>query len=328
MLSGRNHDMSVICRLKVYLPYVLSAAAVLVFATYLWRNIDRYRELFDFTFVTVASLAGLALCFSVLNGSTNYVFYRALGVFLGFNESVGLAAVNTLANQLPFSAGLVTKGVYLKRRHQLAYTEFFSSTMALYVCFVGVNGAIGLAIVMAGALSVGVDIPPPLALGFFAMAASVVILWVPIDAISLPGAVGRRLTQLAEGWSVLSQNASLVGVMAGLQLMGTLLFALRLWIAFHALSQDVSYTQCLLFSSATVLTRLVSIMPGGLGVREGIVAGVAALLGFDPGISAIAVGLDRLVATSVIVVMGTVYTYVLSKKAVVVDADPDQSVGG
>jgi uncharacterized protein (TIRG00374 family) len=136
-----------------------------------------------------------------------------------------------------------------------------------------------------------------------------------MDAISLPGAVGRRLKQLAEGWGVLSQSVSLVGVMAALQLMGTLLFALRLWIAFHVLSQDVSYAQCLLFSSATVLTRLVSIVPGGIGVREGIVAGVASLLGFDAGVSTVAVALDRLVATGVIVALGTVYTYVLSKKA-------------
>jgi putative flippase GtrA len=50
-------------------------------------------------------------------------------------------------------------------------------------------------------------------------------------------------------------------------------------------------------------------------VREGIVAGVASLLGFEPDVSAVAVGLDRLVATSVILVLGTVFTYILSKKA-------------
>lgn len=137
----------------------------------------------------------------------------------------------------------------------------------------------------------------------------------PLGAISLPGALGKRLTQLAEGSGVLSENVSLVGVMTGLRVVGTLLFALRLWIAFHALSQDVTYVQCLLFSSATVLTRLLAITPGGLGVREGIVAGVASVLGFDAGVSAVAVGLDRLVATAVIIALGAVYTYILSKKA-------------
>jgi uncharacterized protein (TIRG00374 family) len=131
------------------------------------------------------------------------------------------------------------------------------------------------------------------------------------------------LKQLAEGWSALSQNMDLVGSMAGFQVLTTLLLAGRFWIAFRALSQDVTYAQCLLFSSATVLTRLVTIMPGGLGVREGIVAGVASVLGFDAGISAVAVGLDRLVATAVIVALGTVYTYILSNKA----AEPQHADG-
>jgi uncharacterized protein (TIRG00374 family) len=59
----------------------------------------------------------------------------------------------------------------------------------------------------------------------------------------------------------------------------------------------------------------VNIAPGGLGVREGIVAGIASLLGFEAGVSAVAVGIDRLVATSVVIVLGTIYTYILSKNA-------------
>jgi uncharacterized membrane protein YbhN (UPF0104 family) len=314
---------SVARKLRTYLPYVLSAAAVLIFATYLWRNADRYEELLHFSFGTLLSVAALVLVFAVVNGSINYFFYRALGAFLGFSESIGLAAVNTLANQLPFAGGLVAKGVYLKRRHQLAYTEFLSATTALYVCFVGISGAIGLAVLVGWAVGEGIRIPLPLAFGFGAMAASVAALWLPLDAIALPGTVGKRLKQLAEGWSVLSRNVPLVGIMTGLQLTGTLLFALRLWIAFHALSQNVTYGQCVLFSSATVLTRLVSIAPGGLGVREGIVAGLASLLDLEAGVSAVAVGLDRLVATSLIIVLGTVYSYILTKKGVTAQSEPD-----
>jgi hypothetical protein len=64
-----------------------------------------------------------------------------------------------------------------------------------------------------------------------------------------------------------------------------------------------------------VLTQLIAITPGGLGVREGIVAIVASVYGIEMGVSVLAVGIDRLVATSVILVLGTVFTYILSKKA-------------
>jgi uncharacterized membrane protein YbhN (UPF0104 family) len=306
---------SAISKLKTYLPYVLSVAALVIFITYLWQNLARYRQLLSFSLYTLLSLLVLVLAFAVTNGAINYFFYRALGAFLTFNESIGLAAVNTLANQLPFAGGLVAKGVYLKQRHQLAYTHFLSATMALYVCFVAVNGATALAVLGYWALIGGPRAPLALVLGFSGMLISLISLWLPVDALALPGKVGKRFNQLAEGWYVLKQNVHLVGAMAAFQVLMTVLFAGRFWIAFRALSQEVTYTQCLLFSSATVLTRLVSIAPGGLGVREGIVAGIATLLGLEPGVSAVAVGLDRVVATSVIVVLGTVYTYVLSAKA-------------
>jgi uncharacterized protein (TIRG00374 family) len=155
------------------------------------------------------------------------------------------------------------------------------------------------------------------------MAASVLLLWLPVDASSVPGKWGKRLAQLLDGWQVLSQNWLLVGELVGLQLLMTLIFAGRLWIAFHALSQDVTLAQCILFSAATILTRLVSITPGGLGVREAIIASVASVLGFDIGVSVVAVGVDRLIATLVIIVLGTVYTYILSKQVVNAQPEPE-----
>jgi uncharacterized membrane protein YbhN (UPF0104 family) len=301
-------------KFRNFIPYVLSGIALLIFTVYLWQNFDRYQQLLDFSYAELLALIGLALAFALINGSVNYYFFKAFDVYLSFHESFGLAAVNTLANQLPFAGGIIAKGVYLKKRHGLAYTHFLSATMALFVCFVASNGVLALIVLGYWALADGSRIPPALAVGFFGMVASVVALWLPINAISLPGKIGVLLEQLGKGWRVLSQNMPLLGAMTGFQILMTLLFAWRYWIAFHALSQDVTYTQCILFGAASVLTRLVNIVPGGLGVREGIVAGIASLLGFEAGISAVAVGLDRLVATSVIVVLGTIYTYVLSKK--------------
>jgi uncharacterized protein (TIRG00374 family) len=197
--------------------------------------------------------------------------------------------------------------------------------MALYVCFVAANGAVALVVLGYWWLISGAKIPPALVFGFSGMAAIVVSLWLPLDKLSLRGSLGKRLMQLGQGWRLLSQHVNLVGIMTGFQVLTTLLFAGRFWVAFRALSQDVTYAQCLLFAAATILTRLVSIAPGGLGVREGIVAGVASLLGFEAGVSAVAVGLDRLVATSVIIVLGTIYTYVLSAKAT--SAEPIDATG-
>lgn len=301
-------------RLKTYLPHLLSLAALILFISYLYHNADRYSRLLTFSVGSLFLLLGLVLAVLLGNGAVNYFLYRGLGARLTLNESVGLAAVNTLANLLPFAGGMIAKGVYLKRRYRLAYTHYLSATLALYVCFVAVNGGIGVAILAYLSLVRNTAVPALLILGFAGMAASVSLLGLPLgSALSVvPGKWGRRFAQLIEGWQVLSQNRLLIGQLVGVQILMMLMLAGRFWIAFHALSQDVTLVQCILFASATILTRLVTITPGGLGAREGIVAGVAAVLGFDAGVSVVAVGIDRLVTTGVIIALGTMYTYVLS----------------
>jgi uncharacterized membrane protein YbhN (UPF0104 family) len=258
----------------------------------------------------------------VINGLINVSLYGAVEAHLTYVEGIGLGVVGSLANQLPLAGGLIAKGAYLKQKHRLAYTDFLSVTTALYICFVAANGVTASAVLAV--LAAKRAIPISLHLGFLAMAASVGLLWIPISRFGfLPDKWDRRLARLAAGWQALSLKRSLLVKQVGLQILMTIVSAARFWIAFHALSQEVTYAQCLLFSAATILTRLVSIAPGGIGVREGIVAGLASILGFEAGVSAVAVGLDRLVATSLIIVLGTVYSYILTKKGVTAQSEPD-----
>lgn len=300
-------------RSKTYLPYFLSVLAVTIFVVYLYQNAARYRQLLDYSPRILFLQVGLMFAFMLANGSINYFFYRGLMIPLTLYEGIGLAAVNTLANQLPFAGGMVAKGMYLKQKYGLEYTRYFSATIALYNCFVAVNGIVGLAVLAYWRFWRNSHVPIILLLAFGGMAATVAFLFMRINAAFLPLRWRDKFTQLLEGWQVLSRNPLLIGQLLLVQLFLTFLFAWRFWIAFRVLSQDIAYSQCVLFASATVLTRLVSIMPGGLGVREGIVAGLAAIGGYDPGVSMVAVGIDRLIETIIVMTAGVFYTYVLSR---------------
>jgi uncharacterized membrane protein YbhN (UPF0104 family) len=205
--------------------------------------------------------------------------------------------------------------------YKLAYTRFLGATFALFLFSMSMSGVVGVSILGYWALVKGVDVPILLVLGFLGMAATSLLLWLPLDVNIVPGKWGQRWRQLMQGWQVLSQSPLLLAQLIGLDLLKTLSFAGRYWVAFHILSQDVTLAQCLLFSAATTLTTLVNITPGALGVREGIVAGVAAMLGFEAEISVVAVGIDRLVSTLVVIVTGVIYTYVLGKQ--VIKAQPE-----
>jgi uncharacterized membrane protein YbhN (UPF0104 family) len=301
---------------KPYLPYILSTAALVVFVVYLYRNIDRYKILINFSIESIFLLVGLSLVFTFIRGGVNYIFYQGLGLPLTLNEGIGLAIVNTLANQLPFmGGGIAVKGIYLKKRYEFAYPRYLSSLLALFVLFFAANGLVGFIVLIYMALVQGTTIPTILFLGFLGMAISILLFWIPVNINNLNGKWGQRLAKLLEGWQVLSQDYVLLLKLVGLQVLTVLLFAGRYWGAFHGLSQDVTLPQCILFSSASILTSLVNITPGALGIREAIVAGLAYMLGFDAGASVIAVGIDRLIALAVVIPLGVIYTYVLSNKA-------------
>jgi uncharacterized membrane protein YbhN (UPF0104 family) len=256
----------------------------------------------------------LSLIFPLVNGMQNIFLYRSLGAEISYRDGFLLTAASTLANQLPISGGIISKGFYLKRKYDLSYTKFASSTIALFICFVAVNGFIGIPILFYWILFEKIAVHPVLLTVYLLMAACLLIFWLPLDRIKIPEKIRNWGHQAIEGWMLISRNPVLLFQIIGLQFLLMLLLATRYWLAFHMLSQNVTMPQALLFATASILTQLVSIAPGGLGIREVLVGGVASALGFDTGVSVIAVGLDRLVATITIVLLGWISTVILGKQ--------------
>ena len=293
---------------------IISLGIIAGFVYYLYKNADRYRELLQLSAPSVIVLLGISLLLPVFNGMINTYMFRSLGADLTQREGFLLAATSTLANQLPLSGGMITRALYLKNKYALSYTKNFSSMLAIFFCTMAAYGALGLVILSYWFFIDHIHLVSILFIAFGLMAASIIVFWIPIDKIKLPEVLRKRLEQAIEGWILISKNPVLLVRILSLQTITMLLLAARYWLAFHMLSQNVSVSQVILFASASVLTQLVSILPGGLGVREAIVGGLATALGFDPGTSVVAVGLDRLVATIAVIVVGWVSTILLGRE--------------
>jgi uncharacterized membrane protein YbhN (UPF0104 family) len=256
----------------------------------------------------------ITLAFPLLNGLQNIYLYRSLGADISNQDGVFITAASTLANQLPIPGGIISKGVYLKRRYNLTYTRFISSTVATFFLFIAVNGFIGVAILLFWFFFNKAAVSPVLLIAFTVMVACLLVFWLPLDRIRMPEKIHRLFRQALEGWMLISTNPVLLLQLVVLQAILSVLLALRYWLAFRMLSQQVTMAQTLLFACASILTQLVSIAPGGLGAREAIVGAVALALGFDAGTSVVAVGLDRLVSTITILLIGGISTVILGKR--------------
>jgi uncharacterized membrane protein YbhN (UPF0104 family) len=290
-------------------------AAALIY--YLYINADQYLKLLNVSAKGVILLFVLTLAFPLLTGLQYTFLYRNLST-MKFSHRDGylLAAAATLANQLPVPGGIISKGFYLKYKYNISYTKFTSSTIALFFCYLSVNGVVGICSLLYGMLFRNVIASPVLWVGYALMAASFLFFLLPLNPnrIKISNKMRNRISQALEGWEVLSENPKLLLNLIGLQIILMVLLAFRYLLAFRMLSQSVTFDQTLLFASASILTQLVSIAPGGLGIRETIVGAVAAILGVDPVVSVVAVGLDRLVATVVIVLTGGISTMMLGKQ--------------
>ena len=301
-------------RLHSIILSLLALGVITAFFYYLYLNADNYLELLNISSSLVFSLVAISSIGMFINGLINTILFRSMGAHLSHRDGFVLAAASTLANQLPISGGMIAKGYYLKKRHNLAYTKFFSVSLAIFVCFVSVNGLIGIAILLSWTALKKAPISPFLWIGFAIMSACILLFWLPFDRLRIPNNLRSRVSQAIDGWMFISKNPIVGFNLVVLQTIMMFLLAGRYWLAFHMLSQNVSLGDVILFSSASVLTQLVSIAPGGLGITESIVGAVALALGFDMGVSVVAVGFDRLLSTSVILIIGGVSTIILGKE--------------
>ena len=302
-------------RFRSIILAMLSIGLVVGFIYYLYINADQYLQLLNVSASGVAMLFLLSLAFPWLNGVQNTLLYRSLGT-MEFSHWDGfhLSATSSLANQLPLPGGIVSKGYYLKRKYNLSYTMYSSSTVALFVCYLSLNGLIGLAILAYWTFILQVHVSLFLWVGFILLTSLVSVFWLPLDRMVLPAGINDRFQRALEGWFHISHHPWMALKIMAVQTIMIFFLAVRYWIAFHMLSQDVNPAQVLLMSNASVLTQMVSLAPGGLGVREVIVGGVASIIGFDTAISVVAVGLDRLVSTLVKLIVGGISLVLLGDK--------------
>jgi uncharacterized membrane protein YbhN (UPF0104 family) len=286
-------------------PHLLLISGIVFFAFYIYSDAGYYYKLITFSSNFLYCLSFLIIMFLFGSALINFFLYRSLSVSLKFREGLYLALVNILANQLPFSGGLVAKGFYLKQRYKLPYTKYLSATFALHICSISVNGAIGLSLVILMEYLDIAKFPIIIHVSFSIMLLSIFIFWVHIGFLFPTwNKLDYISNKMMDGWKVLRNDTHSFFAVMGIQLILRMLIAARLWVAFRILSQEIAYPQCLLFSAALILTRLVKITPGGIGIREGIVALLASTMGFNAGVGALAVTVDRLVALVLVSFLG------------------------
>jgi len=301
---------------KDLIPIFILIIAFSIFGYFIYSNRQMIIQVQSISPWTIFQLSILVLFSTFQNGLINFILYQAMHVQINLISSFGLATINSMANQLPLSGGLVAKGYYLYKKYKLPVSQYISATGALYICFLSTNGILGLLSLGFLNLIQKVAIPNYLVAGFALMFISFIVLFIPFNRLKIPLKFQKYSEGIEMGWNVLRSNRNLLIKLIFIQIISIIIMALRFGIALNSFSQEVTFIESMLIASTSVLTQLVNIVPGGLGLREGLAAAVAAVLGFDPGITIVAIGFDRIVSTTIIIILGLYFSYVMGKSVI------------
>jgi uncharacterized membrane protein YbhN (UPF0104 family) len=250
------------------------------------------------------AITALVVATLALRGLAHQVLFGRMGISASAFDWFRLVTVSSFTNYLPLSAGMVAKAFFLKRVHSLPYRTFAVGQVALLVVIMSTNGAVGLA-------TLALDFPEHLAgivgAGFAVMIGAAALMFLPTAVVERLS--GHRLAWEADATPEIRRAWPAVALLQVGILVAT---AATLRIAFAMGSSNVGFAACVVFAAASMLTRLVSITPGAIGIREFLVGGLAYLTGFSLRDAVIASTAARTVEVAVIFALGGIFTHHLS----------------
>jgi hypothetical protein len=296
---------------------LLTLCALAVLAIFLIRNRDYIALHYALRPEAFIAIAALVVATLALRGLAHRVLFGRMGVSASAFDWFRLVTVSSFTNYLPLSAGMVAKAFFLKRVHALPYRAFAVGQVALLVVIMSTNGAVGLA-------TLALDFPEHVAgivgAGFAVMTAAAALMF-------LPTAAARRLSGRWLAWEAdTATGIRLAWPAVALFQLGILFAtAATLRIAFGLGSSQVGFAACVVFAAASMLTRLVSITPGAIGIREFLVGGLAHLTGFSLRDAVIASTAVRTVEIAVIFALGGIFTRHFSSRVISSYEDREKS---
>lgn len=245
---------------------------------------------------------------------------QVFGLVVPFREWFGLTVCNTMFSYyFPAKGGLAIRAVYLKQRYRFPYTSHVSLLVGAYLVCLILSAALGLFFLAVNYLFYEEWFPKLFFLFLFLFAATtggaVVVSRLGGRNFHIRhGKVNEILMNFIKGMQYFRTNRKTVFKFGTFHLFSIFLLAVRLFLSFRALGLVVGPIKALIIQSLTGYSMVVSLTPGNLGIKEGIIAFSAGLMEISPDSAMLAAVLDRAVAIVVVFSLGLVFSHLLIKR--------------
>ncbi|MEM9466031.1 MAG: lysylphosphatidylglycerol synthase domain-containing protein [Actinomycetota bacterium] len=248
----------------------LTTVGLVVAAVWAWRSADLAAS--DLRWAPILGLALLAAPLSLLLKAAEFaVAARIAGQRPSRRLATETAVVSSAANLLPLPGSLLVTVQTLAERGA-TYGGAVAASAVPGIAWIGATGVVG-------GIAIAVE-------GSAVLAATVIAM----GAVALLGAGAMFLATAPASGRVPLAAAVLAVEIAWLATSG-----LRFVLAASAIGLDLTFTQALVLSVAGAASVAIGFVPGGLGVREGLIAALSPLIGLDVDQGLVLGVIDRVV---------------------------------
>jgi len=305
-------------KIKKWISTALFVLMIVLLAWYLYTNRADLSQLLRLNagVVTAMFVFGLGAC--TMNCLYHKLILDTYGIKLGLVDWMGVVFVaNAMAFVLPMRMDLIFTATYYRRVKGLAYVKSASiaaGNIVFSVLFALIQMAAAL---IATGLIEGqwpgllwlILLGMTLAVGAFL----VIALWF---GDRMPGFLRRIkvVRQVVEGFNELIRNRALLLRLLGCLVVNNILHLFLYMACFRGVGMDVTLYQALFYNSISRLCTLVAIVPGNLGIKQGVMGVAGALMG-DVFQQSVMVSLLQSATLMVVyIVMGGAFGYPVWKK--------------
>ncbi len=291
---------------------VLALAALLGILGYLW--LQRH----ELSSIRLVAPGYLGLCVTGMlgnisaNGLMFYFVFHRLGARVSFWESASLTTLSIAANLfLPLRGGAGLRAVYLKRVHGLRYTRFAASLLIFYVLSV-IVASLGALIAASWMVIVEgrKEMLPVVIVAALCLVGAGATKYLPRFR-QRGGWLGDKLADISDGWRAMSESFGFLARVLPVSALQTVSLLLSLWGAAAAIGVLLAPAEIVVVGTLGVLSTLISLTPGSLGIYEATVGLAASAVGMGGTEGVIAALVSRSVLMAILIVLGPIAMIVL-----------------
>jgi len=298
--------------MKKVIIYIIFAALLVIFI---------YRTDFDFSRILNMDLYDFVLLSAVILISYINSFFAIkiqfamLDVFESKTNIALLTLASNILNYLPAKGGMLSLGTFLKVKKKVPFNKFVFTTMLIYILVTVVTLLLSLFFILDDKMIAFYNkINFPFVTLFFLTAAVLVFVSYKIAKSNRENKLSQYYILFISNRKLIKKNKLNLFYIVLTILGGITLFSVRMYVSFGIAGSDISVYQAFLIGIIANLSFFLSFTPGGLGVKEGFVAGISYLLFADAGIGVVASLIDRAVNLLLTLITGIISIKILDKR--------------